>query len=469
MNIRTRLTLAFALLVMVMLGLFSTGVYMFSSYYRRYEFFQRLEERGRHSVHQLLEMERADSAAMPWIISNSKLAGIPERRITIFNDQLQPIFDSRETPSIDLLPKNILVGWYKSDSPLYRDDNPRETLGFTTTVKGIRYLVVCSGVDKYGRSKLNALGSALIAGYFLAIVLVVMLGWFYANQALKPITDIVRQVDEITANRLNRRLKVNESKDELNHLSVTFNRMLDRLQESFETQRNFVSHASHELRTPITKIKGEIEVALIKTRSAEEYQATYRSLLEELNGLKNLSNGLLELASLDSPAIAEAFENIPFEDCIYEACALLKTVYPDSYLEINIPEMPNEELRKPNASLEDLEMTVLGNRHLLQTAIYNLLENACKYSNPPAAFVKLTRVGKELELTISDKGIGITPKDLKAIRQPFYRSENVRNYHGHGVGLSLTDRIVQMHKGTMDIESHYGKGTTIRFTLPRAV
>ncbi len=288
----------------------------------------------------------------------------------------------------------------------------------------------------------------MLAGIFVSsIVVIYIAGRVFAGKALAPIAAVNDQVDRITTQDLH--LRVNEGisneQDEITRLARTFNRMLERLEDGFETQRTFVSNASHELRTPLTATIGELQVLLNREREPAAYREGLASVLYELQQLKLLINNLLDLTQTNSGNT----EEIRLDELLWE---VREALAPDQRLRVHITlgELPEEA--------DQLE--IKGNRQLLSRALVNLLDNALKYSpeNQPVEVQFNYRHGQR-QIRVQDHGIGIGEKELPQIFQPFFRADNARAVTGHGVGLPLARKIVQLHGGELRISSQLGAGT----------
>ena len=269
-------------------------------------------------------------------------------------------------------------------------------------------------------------------------------------------SDVVTQVDKITIASLNMRVNEGNKTDEIAQLAITFNKMLERLESAFEMQRSFVSNASHELRTPLTSITGQLEVSLMKPRTQKEYEDILESVLEDIKNLNALSNGLLDLAKASSDISAISLHPLRIDEIIWETRSELTNNKKDYKIFI--------EFREPID--EEMQLTILGNEHLIKTAIINLMDNACKFSPDNSARVSLYIDKKSLITKISDNGSGIDTADLENIFHPFFRAKNTGSIPGNGLGLSLAKKIIELHKGTILVNSVLNEGTTVFVCLP---
>jgi signal transduction histidine kinase len=243
--------------------------------------------------------------------------------------------------------------------------------------------------------------------------------------------------------------------DELAELTRTFNQMLERLENAFILQKNFIRNASHELKNPLTAILGETEVTLSIDRTPEEYRVTLNKIMEEAERLNQLTSNLLSLAQTDFDLSNLKKDEIRIDELIWEIKELFdKTKYKGS-IEIHFPVLPDTS---------DL-ITITGISSLLKIALWNIIENACKFSNPKKVDVTLKTTLNKIQLLIEDKGIGIPEPEINNLFQPFFRASNALAFRGSGIGLSLVHKIIKLHQGEINITSKVGKGTAVEITF----
>ncbi len=452
-NIRTRLTVQFTYIVTFILVLFSFIIYYFSASFRESEFYSRLENKAINTAKLLIEVKEVDYDLLK-IIDRNTINALNNEKVVIYDFKDNQIYNSLDDDTI-LVSKTLLDN-IRLKKVIRYHQGKHEVIGLLYADKFDRFVVIASALDKYGRSKLNNLKWIIIIGFFISIGLTVFIGRIYANRALKPMSDVVSQVDKITIASLNMRVNEGNGTDEIAQLAITFNQMLERLESAFEMQRSFVSNASHELRTPLTSITGQIEVSLMKSRTQEEYEAILESVLEDIKNLNELSNGLLDLAKASSDISAIALRTLRIDEILWETRAELIDRKKDYNISICFSEPIDDEK----------SLMVLGNHHLLKTAIINLMDNACKFSPDKSVEISLSVKDKYIVAEFADKGIGIDQADIEKIFQSFFRAKNAKNIFGNGLGLSLTDKIIHLHRGTIAIDSQLNKGTSVTICIP---
>ncbi|MCX6227454.1 MAG: HAMP domain-containing sensor histidine kinase, partial [Bacteroidia bacterium] len=231
--------------------------------------------------------------------------------------------------------------------------------------------------------------------------------------------------------------------DEIARLSATFNKLLERLEASFKMQKSFIANASHELNTPLTVITGQLEVVLMKARTNQEYADTVTTVLSEIRNLNLLSKKLLLLAQASTELTGMNFSLLRIDDLLWQVRSEILSRSPEFSVQIEI----NEDID------DEDQLTVSGNEMLLKTAIANIMENGCKYSGNQSVVVSLSRISENLVIHFLDEGIGIPEHEIQMIFQPFYRSQSVKTSEGHGIGLSLAEKVITLHKGTLSVAS----------------
>jgi signal transduction histidine kinase len=298
----------------------------------------------------------------------------------------------------------------------------------------------------------------VLAGLSSAIwLLALVVGKIVCRRALLPVTQMALSARAIDPDDLTRRLPAVASGDELEELSQAFNSLLDRLQESLERQRRFTGDASHQLRTPLTAMLGQIEVALRRARSTEEYVRVLNTVQAETVRLRRIVESLLFLARANKDACLEELEEIDIGEWLKQ--------YVSSLSENNRAEDIVLEAGNPD------QLKVSVQSVLFRELMNILLDNACKYS-PPGTPIRVIAQGdeKSVLVTVEDQGCGVAKEDLPSLTKPFFRSADSRRLgiDGMGLGLSIAKRTAEAFGGTLEIRSELGRGSAFIVKLPRA-
>jgi two-component system OmpR family sensor kinase len=280
-------------------------------------------------------------------------------------------------------------------------------------------------------------------------------GWLLARHTLKPVNRITEAAHRISSERLDERLDETGTGDELDRLAQTLNNMLERLDAAFRQIRQFSADASHELQTPLTILKGELEVALRSPRRPEEYQQILKSGLEEINRIAHLVGGLLLLARADAGVLRMDRQPVDLKRLLNEVYEQVK-VLADS--------------RSVNISLGSLEpVSIPGDYEHLRRLLLNLVDNGVKYTAAGGRLtLSLQSEGGWASMRVSDTGMGLSREEQARVFQRFFRAAQARSQGGEssGLGLCIAQSIAEAHGGRIEVESSPGKGSTFTVFLP---
>lgn len=451
MNIRLKLSIQFTLIVGSILLIFTVGIYFFSASYRANDYYSRLTDRAYTTARLLLDVQEVDETLLKIIDRNTQ--ALHQEQIYIFNDSRVLLYSNSDKPL-----NNYALLKKINDTKVYRfKEQERDAVGIIYRYEGRNYIVVASANDIYGTAKLKNLKIILISGFLLSLLVVIVAGLVFAGRALDPISSVVSQVKKITASQLNLRVDEGNKNDEIAQLAITFNQMLQRIEEAFLLQQDFVSNAAHELRTPFSVLLAEIEYCLMQERDKAHYIKILNNLSLELKKLNKLSNSLLDLARIGADMSNYEPKYVRMDELLLDTCTDVLRVFNDYTINVNWEELPEN----------DSSLNVLGNAQLLKIAIKNLIENACKFSEDKKVTIVFLTHDNTIILKFSDSGIGIPENDMNNIFQPFYRGINSRFISGFGLGLSLTMKIIQLHQGSIQVQSVVNQGSVFTVILPK--
>lgn len=325
----------------------------------------------------------------------------------------------------------------------------------------VKIIQIASSLEEV-EDALNTLFIILIITVPSALLVAVLGGQFLAYKALKPVDYITQTARLITSKNLNQRIPPTKVKDEIGRLIETFNDMISRLDQSFRQIKQFTQDASHELKTPLTILKGEVEVTLRKERTPHEYQQTLKSNLEEINRMSQIVEDLLVLSKADSGELKIKKELVDLNQIIDEVISHMEVLAYDKGIRI-------ERLNHN----EDIQ--IIGDPLRLRELFLNLISNGIKYTEK-GGLIRITIEKDEenglknpfIKVIVSDTGIGISKEDQIKIFDRFYRVDKARSRDqgGSGLGLSICKWIVESHKGEISVESELGKGSSFIVKLP---
>jgi len=322
---------------------------------------------------------------------------------------------------------------------------------------GTRYVVEVGASTAPIDATITRLLIVLGAGFPVAMLLAVVGGFFLVRRALAPVDRIAQKAEAITQHNLSERLPVAESGDEIERLSVSLNHMISRLEEAVRSSKRFVADASHELRTPLTVLRSELESLMAGREISPRIRETLGSLLEEVDRLAAVVEGLLALSRLDAGEARSEWVRFDLAELVATTADQMSLLAEDKDITVVC------EAAGPVA--------VEGDRARMKQVIVNLLDNAIKYT-PNGGSVRLSvgQDGGEAILEVSDTGIGIPREALPHVFERFFRVERsrTRDQGGAGLGLSIVKSICTAHGGVVDVESSPERGSRFRIHLPLA-
>lgn len=455
MKIKFKIALLFTLLVTLIFLLLGTTVYYLSSLNRKSEFSQRLRNRALTSTRLLVELEEINRPLLKKIDSLT-MNLLFEERISIYNDKNELFYSNRSEIADLLKPTTNLFEKIRKDKEYRFSIGTYEGVGIIYTEGTNNYVVVATAIDRTGRNALEQLKRILLLSGLAGIIITMLTGYYFSINLLRPLGQIITEMNEISFQNISQRIARSNRKDELNQLVKTFNSLLERLEASFNNQKSFIANASHELSTPLAAISSQLEVALLQNRSENEYKSVLASVQEDVVRLNNLVRKLLELAKAGAGK-GISLEPVRIDEIMLSAVEEVNKLHPAYHVYFSFDEIPEEETL----------CYVYGNEELLFIAFKNIIENACKYSPSHTGWVYISIKPDKKIIRVKDEGIGMTPDEVQKVFEPFFRSQEAESISdGLGLGLSMSSRIIRLHKGEITIQSEPGKGSMFTIILP---
>jgi heavy metal sensor kinase len=469
-SIRFRLVLWFALILTLVLTIFSVFIYISQARELRSELISRLEGRMEELEHDLRMSDPNDlttatngqeflSEDEVLVLFDAKgeitriWGQLDEKQITeLVQAQL---LDPDEVILFDNINLNgIQVDYGFRLSPRLSEE----------TLSG--FVLIGAPLDPGHR--LGNLAVTLIIGSLATLVIALLGGFWLADRAMRPVAGITRTAREISETDLSHRLNLHR-RDEIGQLADTFDAMLARLQAAFERQRQFTADASHELRTPLTIVNLEVNHALAAARKPLEYQRALRVIQSENDFMGHLVNDLLLLARMDAGQVVPSQEKHDLSELALEVMERLGPLAARQQVQLEAGDFP--------------EVSVQGDRQYLVQMLTNLIENAIKYTahggsereHKVQIETGITSNGTRAWVSVTDNGPGIPAEHLPHIFERFYRVDKARSAEdtatsasGSGLGLAIAQWIAQVHGGNVSVESSMGQGAAFTVTLPLA-
>lgn len=439
MKIRTRLTLLFTIVTAMLMIFYGIAVYYSSSEAREISFYAQLRNEAVAKANLFFQSTLSEKEMHRVYKNNTKT--INEVQVAIYDPEFNLVYhDDSKVDFVKEDPKMLSSILKKKEISFFIDD--LQAIGTVYTHNGKEYLVTAAGYDQYGYKSINHLLTISIIAFISILILIYLAGIFLSKKALHPLSEMVHQIKNITAGKLQLRLKTTGEKDELNELAENFNGMLERLENSFDAQKHFVSNISHELRTPLSAIITELEFSTEKEQTQKEYQQTIQYALEDARNMVKLSNSLMDLAKASYDPNEISFSEIRLDEILLESYSKIIKENQEYKVSLNI-----------DHAVEEHQLVLQGNEYLLQVAFNNLIDNACKYSPVHTCMIDVKAANEKLAISFINTGITISQEDLLHIFEPFYRSEASKQEKGYGIGLFLTEKIIHLHQATIKVAS----------------
>lgn len=444
MKIRDRIALNFTLISTGMLFVVLCSIYFIFLKFLEADFYARLTDRTTVSANLYLEADEISRDALDKVRSKY-LDKLSDEVIRIYNANNKATFigDTTQywTPQV--------INKVRKAGKIQFKDGANQVLGIFYKDNQGDFVILVSANDQSSHKRLSKLFKIMLVTFLVITTLLLISGRFIAKKILQPLHFFMQEVKKVGSANLEFRVKETANKDEINELAKSFNHLIEELEQAFILQKTFVANASHELRTPITRVMMSAELALAKEREVSVYQQTLESVLEDTEKINNIITGLLTLAKADLDLSSTHLEVLDLTEIISK----LQSEFEQQNLAIEL-------------SITGEPTNILANKVLLQIALTNLISNAFKFSNHQPIQIELAKVHNNTILTVTDLGVGIADDEVDLIFKPFYSKAEEMGKQGQGMGLYMAAKIINLFKGTIKVSSKINVGSSFTVTLP---
>lgn len=450
MNLKTRIALNLSMAFSVILGVVISLIYWSFYTFRKTEFQENLEHSSAITANYISRIPSEDfndeNKTMANINNNDDDFLIREK-ILVFDQNKNLIFSNTynkkvewDVSKINLLDKKDKIFWTVNDY---------ENIGLKTIINGRAYYILTSAEDVNGNAKLNFLKAILTLIFTLSLLVIWIFSFYFMQKQLKPLDDFKDNIAEITAHKLTTQLPEKKSDNEINVLVKAFNTMMLRLNEAFLAQKEFTTSASHEIKTPLTRMSFQLENFL--NLVVDEVSKNYiKSIQNEVYQLSDTVNSLLVLSKIEDGHDVH-FENVRLDEVVFEAFANAKKNFKDFEIDFEI-----------NDQYQEGDLTIRGVKSLLEIVYINLFKNVCLYSFEPKAKVEILENKSSIIVRVISEGEILSREEKEKIFEAFRRGKNAQNIAGSGLGLRISKRIMDFHHGEIQYSSYGNKNI---FTL----
>ncbi len=450
MSLKLRLALLFSLSVFIILLVSALSIFILNENFRRDEFIKRLVLEGSESFELFFSVPVPTQDIIDDLNKNAANS-LPDEKIIIF-DSVYHVLYPAQIATIPHIEKGLFKLAREKQDYNYTYSE-RECVLLSRNLRQKQYYVFASANDIFGIRKSENLKIILIFSVIGGLLLSGFLAFFYVKQAINPLEKLKKQIEKIDEKNLKERIPVGNRDNEVWQIAKKFNAMLERLEQAFEQRKSFVQHASHELRTPLANMLSQTEAALSKKMSEDEYRKILISLQEDQQDMIELTNSLLALSRYEKITSAEDLSAVRIDEVLYETADFAKQIRKDATVTIQFETVPaNEE-----------ELVFIGNESLIKSAINNLIKNGIAYSSDNLVKVSILANKNGITLHFDNRGKQLSVQEQSNLFIPFFRGENSFSKKGFGLGLSIVQRIINVHNGTIQYEAR--ENSTNRFSI----
>lgn len=291
-----------------------------------------------------------------------------------------------------------------------------------------------------------------IHAFEVLLLILAFIGFFMIDKITQSLIYLASEMKMITSENLDKKITPIKGDDEISDLGKSFNNLLDRLNGAFKREQQFIGDVAHELKTPLATLRSTLEVARSKKRSAGEYEDVLDRAIGETASLSSTLTNVLDLAWTESANDFKTARKFNLTELMQELVDITEKL------------VANKKIQLEKSIAEDI--FIVGYREKLARAVLNIIDNAVKYTTEGTISITLKVIKDRVFILIKDVGMGIKENDLPHIFDRFYRSENAEKISGSGLGLAIAKAVITLHKGTVEVESAHGKGTTFIISLP---
>ncbi|MCE3281778.1 MAG: two-component sensor histidine kinase [Chitinophagaceae bacterium] len=437
MNLKLRFALLFTLLVAIILSFSMAAIYYLYYNYRQEDFYRRLEQQAQQTFELHFDTRISDSVMYALSVQSGRQ--LYQEQDFIIDSSRKVAYQFPDTATF-MADDQFLATTKEQGVQQFKYGNME---GIAKYFPHRNAFAISLAQDSVGLKKVTNLRDILTLVCIGGVILTALLSFVYVRQITKPLVRLSEQINNISESNLTQRVPISRNNDELTLIARNFNDMLNRLEKAFTVQKSFVHHASHELRTPLASMLAQTELALRQDRDTEGYKRVLESLKEDQQGLIDLTNSLLSLSQYEKIAAAGEWPKVRVDEILYETVEAARKMFADININIGFSEVPDDE---------DL-LCVRANDALLKSAFFNLIKNAYRYSNDRKVAIAIRANADQVIITVENNGKQIPEDERSRLFIPFFRGQNAMGQKGFGLGLSIVNRIIHLHVGTVHYEA----------------
>jgi len=439
-SLKRRFTIYFSILFSVLLAVVLIAVFTMFAQFRKSEFKQRLEEKAISTVALVADLNVSKQDVLA-ILDENSIDKLYINRILVFGKDTNLIY-SNVSGAAQIL-STVDLQMLKKKGSFFISENQVDRFGILYKIhNNSEFYVLITAEDKPGHRHLWYLGYLLLGAFIIGTTSVIFLARSLSGRILLPLRQIQQRITDISEKKLHIRLEETRNNDEIDKLAHAFNEMMDRIDSSYKQQKEFTDNASHELRTPITRIIMQIQNLITLESHSDKTKQYLNSIMMDSSQIADTISSLLLLSRIDPGKISGFFPPCRLDEIIFEAIQFISKTYPDVRIHFNIE----------NQSDNEIDIEVKGDSNLLKIVFINLFKNAYLYAADKLINVTLIQEKEDLKVVITNNGELISPDDRENLFKAFARGRNAKNIQGTGLGLRITERILNHHNAQIDYE-----------------
>lgn len=440
MSLKRKIALSLSIAFSLIFGIMMFVIYVSFNDFRRDEFKLRFQKRLVFTVNFIEKANDFEREAPLFFDENSDNVLLNEN-IIILNAEKELVYSTLKDKKVTW--DNNLLESLDKEKTIYNEHSEPEIYAALRNIKGENYYILTSAQDVTGESKLAFLGYTLIFSYIISVLLIWFFSYYLVSKFLQPLEVLKNQISDTSVHRLTTDIILKNSNDEIGVLAKSFNLMTSRLDDVFQSQKDFNSSAAHEMRTPLTRMAFQLENLIQLENHSPKTKTTLQQMLQDVYQLSDLTKSLLLLSKFDKEGIATVYEEVRIDEVVFDAFESVHRNFPEFKMDFQIDE----------ESIDDSVLTVKGVKSLLEITFINLFKNAALYSDNQEVDISIKETDFRIIVKVYSVGSIIPLEEREKLFEAFMRGSNSQNKAGSGLGLPIVKRILEYHKAEISYTS----------------
>lgn len=440
MSLKRKIALSLSIAFSLIFGIMMFVIYVSFNDFRRDEFKLRFQKRLVFTVNFIEKANDFEREAPLFFDENSDNVLLNEN-IIILNAEKELVYSTLKDKKVTW--DNNLLESLDKEKTIYNEHSEPEIYAALRNIKGENYYILTSAQDVTGESKLAFLGYTLIFSYIISVLLIWFFSYYLVSKFLQPLEVLKNQISDTSVHRLTTDIILKNSNDEIGVLAKSFNLMTSRLDDVFQSQKDFNSSAAHEMRTPLTRMAFQLENLIQLENHSDKTKSTLQQMLQDVYQLSDLTKSLLLLSKFDKEGIATVYEEVRIDEVVFDAFESVHRNFPEFKMDFQIDE----------ESIDDSVLTVKGVKSLLEITFINLFKNAVLYSDDQEVDISIKETDFRIIVKVYSVGSIIPLEEREKLFEAFMRGSNSQNKAGSGLGLRIVKRILEYHNANITYSS----------------